>query len=158
MVQIILKKATQMQASNLILYGPPGTGKTYELQQLFAQYMSKTGNETREIYLQRLVSDKSWFMVVAAAVLDLGKAKVPELLQHELIQARFLSAKTSNKSQTIWAALQIHSCVDCPNVQLNLEKRSGPLIFWKDEDGAWQINDSVKEDVPEATELLANKS
>jgi 5-methylcytosine-specific restriction enzyme B len=66
------EEPTQMQVSNLILYGPPGTGKTYELQQLFEQYMSKTGNETREIYLQRIVTDKSWFLVVAAAILDLG--------------------------------------------------------------------------------------
>lgn len=148
------EEAIQIQASNLILYGPPGTGKTYELQQRFAQYSSETDHETREIYLQRIVSGKSWLLVVAAAMLDLGKAKVPELLQHELIQARFLSAKTSNKSQTVWAALQIHSCLDCPNVQFNPEKRSGQLIFWKDEDGTWRIKDTAKQDVPEATELL----
>ena len=148
------EEAIQIPASNLILYGPPGTGKTYELQQRFAQYTSETDHEKREIYLQRIVSGKPWFQVVAAAILDLGKAKVPELLKHELIQARFLSAKTSNKSQTLWAALQIHSCLDCPNVQFNPERRSGPLIFWKDEDGAWRIKDTAIEDVPEATELL----
>lgn len=141
-------------ASNEILYGPPGTGKTFNLQQLFNKYTDEMGGESREAYLQRLVADKSWFQVVAAAMLDLGKAKVAEILQHELITARFSSASTSNKPQTIWATLQIHSKLDCQNVKYNADRRCEPLIFWKNEDSTWQIDEKVIDEIPDTALLL----
>lgn len=141
-------------ASNIILYGPPGTGKTYNLQHLFEEYTEETGNESREAYLQRLVADKSWFQVVAAALLDLGTAKVPELLQHELIIARFVSAITKNKPQTIWAALQIHSKLDCPNVKYNADRRCEPLVFMKDENAIWSIDNKAIDEIPDIEQLL----
>lgn len=139
---------------NLILYGPPGTGKTFELQQRFKKFTDEMGGESREAYLQRLVADKSWFQVVAAAMLDLGKAKVAEILRHELIIARFSSASTSNKPQTIWASLQIHSKLDCQNVKYNADRRCEPLIFWKNDDSTWQIDEKVIDEIPDTAQLL----
>ena len=154
---ISMESRQMSEAENLIYYGPPGTGKTYKLQRYFEEFTSGEGDESREIFLQRVVSDKSWFQVVAAALLDLGgKAKVPDLIKHELVVARFNVSTSKVKSTTLWATLQVHTEKECPDVSYTPDKRYDPLVFWKDANSNWSINkDKLESEAPDVFTLVS---
>ncbi|GAM11758.1 5-methylcytosine-specific restriction enzyme B [Geobacter sp. OR-1] len=134
---------------NLILYGPPGTGKTYLLQnEYFPLFTDAKTPQTRESYLESLVSQLSWWQVVALALLELKTAKVPVIHQHPLLQAKDRIMAQKNSRAMIWAMLQTHTVTECAHVQYT--KRLEPLIFSKDADGAWSVDPQlVSSDAPE---------
>lgn len=141
---------------NLILYGPPGTGKTYRLTQLFEEFTSNSTGESEASYLSRLVEDKPWWQIVAAAVLDSQKVKVPALLRHPLIQAKLAQTSIKSPNARLWSSLQSHSVQGCPHV--NYQNKIEPSIFWKDIDSIWSVKeDLLQELAPEVIELK-NKS
>jgi hypothetical protein len=144
------------KAKNLILYGPPGTGKTFRLQGLFKQYTSHEENEARKLYLQRVVSDKSWFQVIAATILVLGgQAKTTEILKHELVVAKFAISGVSPRINTIGKHLEMHSAIECQYVVCNKEYLVAPLVFWKDENSVWSVNQELlKSESPEVFDLV----
>jgi hypothetical protein len=142
-------------AQNLILYGPPGTGKTYHLTQFFDKYTSSSTGETGGSYLSRLVTDKPWWQVVGAAVLDIGKAKVPFLLTHPLVRAKLEQTSIQSPNNRLWATLQSHAIQDCPNV--NYQKKLEPQFFWKETDSIWTVKEELLQELaPEVIELKNN--
>lgn len=144
---------TQTKAENLILYGPPGTGKTFTLTKRFKQYTTSNSTESEESVLARLVADKPWWQIVGAAVLDKGRARVPELLTHRLIKAKLALTSIESPNARLWATLQFHTIQDCPNV--NYQRRHDVQFFWKDEDATWSVNQELLQDLaPEVAELL----
>ncbi len=108
----INRLTTSFVPQNLILYGPPGTGKTYQLRNLQLDFTEETASETCTEFLASLVADKPWWMVVAAAVLDLKRVKVSDVVMHELVQAKQQVTPKKNLGATIWICLAAHSVND----------------------------------------------
>lgn len=128
---------------NIILYGPPGTGKTYTLQnEYFDKFTVKNRKKTKDEFLREFVTDLSWWEVTALALYDNhSKAfKVPELLKHELIQAKIKTSKSKRPGNTIWYYLQHHTSPD--SVTVNAKDRKDPFIFEKHTDSSWSIDKS----------------
>jgi hypothetical protein len=140
---------------NLILYGPPGTGKTFKLKDYFPNFTSKEKLQTKEEYLESIVSNLSWWEVIAVVLIDLGESKVLDILKHPLLQAKNRTSATKTPKNTIWAQLQMRTKTDCPNV--NLLNRLEPGVFYKDEKSVWSIdNELVKSELPELIEIFNN--
>lgn len=138
---------------NLILYGPPGTGKTFKLKDYFPNFTSKEKLQTKEEYLESIVTDISWWEVIAVVLMDLGESKVLDILNHPLLQAKNRTSDTKTPKNTIWAQLQMRTKIDCPNV--NLSNRLEPGVFYKDEKSVWTIDkEIVKNELPELIEIL----
>lgn len=145
-------QSTRKPAENLILYGPPGTGKTYHLTQYFKDYTTNSSGETEESYLARLVADKPWWQVIGAAVLDMGRIKVRDLLKHRLIVAKFSQTEIKNPGARLWATLQSHTVQECHLVKY--QRKLDPQIFWKDENSVWSVKEDLVQDLaPEISEL-----
>ncbi|WP_369765331.1 AAA family ATPase [Flavobacterium sp. WC2429] len=142
-------------ALNQILYGPPGTGKTFELQNThFDNFTIRETALTREQYLESVVADLTWWQVISIAVFDLGKAKVNDIVNHELIKIKEKLSSSKTVRPTIWGQLQSHTVMECTFV--NVSNRSEPLYFSKSEDSKWTIDEKLLDDYyPEAKNILA---
>ncbi|SHG41012.1 hypothetical protein SAMN05444396_11163 [Flavobacterium segetis] len=117
---------------NQILYGPPGTGKTFRLQkEYFDKFTIKETSLTREQFLETKVADLTWWQVISIAVLDIGKAKVNDIFNHEFIRLKEKLSSSKTVRPTIWGQLQSHTIMDCQYV--NVSNRSEPLFFNKNE-------------------------
>jgi hypothetical protein len=138
---------------NMILYGPPGTGKTYRLKNdFFARYTSSEVTVTRDEYLKNLCASLAWWEVIALAVLDMKRAKVSDIFQHELVQHKSTASNSKSVTPTIWGQLQSHTIEECEFV--NVSKRFQILIFNKTENSEWEvILEKVEEQVPELLTL-----
>ena len=124
---------------NQILYGPPGTGKTYSLKQKFFDLFTiKENSLSREQFLDELVKPLSWWQVITIVLLDINKASVTEIYDHELIKIKGSQSSSKTIVPTIWGQLQAHTIKECQNV--NVEKRQNPLYFSKDENSNWTID------------------
>jgi len=142
-----------LPALNTILYGPPGTGKTYTLQKRYMGLFTESQTITREQYAQDLVSEMTWLQVITTVLYDLKAAKVSAIFAHPLLQAKNLLSANRTPKNTIWAWLQRHTKLDCPNVKF--EKRDEPQIFWKDENATWSVDQAmVDEQLPELAEKM----
>jgi len=154
-------KTSSVQISiplNTIIYGPPGTGKTYYLKNaLFDKFTEKQSIQTKEEFCVELVQGISWWHVISIAMLDLKKAKVQEIYEHPLIQAKANISTTKTPKNTIWSLLQRHTKEDCPNV--NFKKRDNPLFFEKDTQATWTIDEEItKVETPDFFDLLEKYS
>jgi len=141
---------------NQILYGPPGTGKTYSLQKkYFDQFTIKESSITREQYLEQIVSELNWWQVISIAVLDLEKAKVNAIYEHEFVKIKESLSSSKTVRQTIWGQLQTHTAIECPHVNVNFTKRQEPLYFDKNDRSEWIIDtDLLEQFFPEAFDYL----
>ncbi|MDH0675551.1 hypothetical protein N5D03_13490, partial [Empedobacter sp. GD03861] len=142
------------QPLNQILYGPPGTGKTYSLKQKFFDLFTVRENSlSREQFLNELVKPLSWWQVITIVLLDINKARVTEIYDHELIKIKESQSASKTIVPTIWGQLQAHTVNDCPNV--NVEKRQNPLYFSKDKNSIWTIDLKLVEELyPEIIEIF----
>ena len=140
---------------NQILYGPPGTGKTYKLKNdYFEKFTVKEESQTREQFLMELVSNFTWWQAITIVLLDLKRAKVLDILNHELIQIKERLSSSKTVRPTIWGQLQTHTILSCEHVKV--VERSEPLYFQKDADSFWSIvEDDLKEKYPEAYDLFS---
>ena len=138
---------------NQILYGPPGTGKTYYLKnQLFSQYTSQQTAISKENHFDTIVSDCSWWQVIAIALLDLKKAKVTTIFENEWIQKKISLSNANSIRPILWSQLQSHTINECEFV--NVSSRQQPLLFNKTKDSYWEIlEEEVKELAPELYNL-----
>jgi hypothetical protein len=126
---------------NQIFYGPPGTGKTYLMQQIISSWSLieyKKGGE--EVY-EEFVTGRPWWQILALTLYLKETASVPDLLQDELVKAKFRTNNVQHKPQRLWSTLQNHTVIECKNVQRNTEQRHGALIFFKDLPSSWRLAD-----------------
>lgn len=141
---------------NQILYGPPGTGKTFKLKNdYFKHFIVKETAQTREQFLDDFVSDLTWWQIITVVLLDLKRAKVLDIHEHELIRIKESLSTSKTVRPTIWGQLQSHTVLNCENV--NVTGRSEPLYFHKDSKSNWSIvEEDLKEKFPEAYDLHSN--
>jgi hypothetical protein len=134
---------------NLILYGPPGTGKTYYLEKDLFPFFIETGVELdRETFLHQLGKDRSWFQVVALALLDIGASRPKSLYEHPLIKGKISTSNTKYPGASVRASLQQHTVEECSSV--TYAKRLAPLVFERTDDGLWSANEEqIKLDCPD---------
>lgn len=134
---------------NTILYGPPGTGKTHILKNQYMDMFTSTESSiTRQDFLKDIIQNCSWWQVIALAVLELGKTKVTDILNHEYIQIKAQLSNSTTVTQTIWGQLQSHTIEECEYVKV--VKRISPLIFNKTEKSEWEIlQNEIEEQSPE---------
>jgi len=137
---------------NVILYGPPGTGKTYQLSNYyFDKFTSKRSTVSRDEFLKTFVVDRSWWEIIALVLLDIGKSKVADIFNHELLQLKASLSNSTTVTPTIWGQLQSHTVDYCETVKVS--KKGSPLIFNKTEDKFWEIIDEeVTQQAPELFE------
>ncbi len=142
-----------LPSRNIILYGPPGTGKTYALRNEYMARFTESRVETREQFAQELAGELTWLEVISIVLYDLGPAKASDIFDHILLQAKIRLSSNQNPKNTIWAWLQRHTKMDCPNVKY--AQRDEPLIFSKDEHAVWTVDrEMVDEQLPELTDKL----
>ena len=141
---------------NTILYGPPGTGKTYRLKnEFFDRFTDKSSNQSKEEYLEKLVTDYSWWEVIAASLYDLKVAKVKNISEHPILKAKVAVSSNKNVRATLWGTLQAHTIQECEYV--NYTNRQAPLIFNKNGNSEWEvIEENLTAEAPEIIELVAN--
>lgn len=151
-IQQTLKNNITM-ALNTILYGPPGTGKTYTMQSMCNKFTITKAVQTREEFLEDLISKTTWWETIAAALMQLKASSVPNLEKHEFIQIKSKQSTTSNVKQMIWGSLQNRTDPSCEFVKFT--DRREPYIFMKDEKSVWTIlEDRVKNEAPEIINFL----
>jgi hypothetical protein len=137
-----------MSALNTILYGPPGTGKTYTLRNEYMSRFTESQMVTQEQFAQEIAGELTWLQVITIVLYDLGPEKVSAIFEHPLLQAKIRLQANQTPKNTIWAWLQRHTKIDCPNVKG--AQRDEPLIFSKDENAIWSVDqDMVNEQLPE---------
>ena len=140
---------------NQIFYGPPGTGKTYKLLSLIEQYTTNLQPEDSDSFYLGLVENRTFWEILSVILLEKKSARVPELREHPLIAAKFVTTEIQHPSQRLWSSLQIHTVDDCPNVNLNPGLRHGVSIFYKEPDSSWRLADEAafKAEFPELVQL-----
>ncbi|MDA7762260.1 AAA family ATPase [Crocinitomicaceae bacterium] len=146
---------THHQPINTILFGPPGTGKTYKLKtDYFPKYSSKESSLSEAQYFEQVVSELTWFEVIALALLEHDTPmNVPELKQNRWITTKAEYSSMKNVSAGMWSQLQSHTIDNCEYV--NTKDRQSPQIFNKNEDKSWEISKEDFEDLtPEFIEIL----
>jgi len=148
------RTALDLPSKNVILYGPPGTGKTYTLRTKYMEWFTdRQTAKSREQFADDLVAVMSWWEVIAMVMLDLGKAKVTDILDHSLMQARIRRSENRNPRAAVWAHIQMHTKRDCENVAYS--KRYEPLLFEKSDKSVWSIDEeAVQTEVPELADKL----
>ena len=149
-----VKAPIDLPSKNVILYGPPGTGKTYALRTRYMEHFTDYKSaKTREEHADELVADMAWWEVITMVMLDLGAAKVSEILRHPLLQARVRRSENRTPRAAIWAHIQMHTKRDCEHVAYS--KRYEPLLFTKSEQSVWSIDEELaREEVAELAEKL----
>ena len=108
---------------------------------------------TREQFAQEIAGELTWLQVITIVLYDLKSAKVSAIFDHPLLQAKIRLQANQNPKNTIWAWLQRHTKMDCPNVKY--AQRDEPLIFSKDEQSVWSVDrEMVDEQLPELIDKL----
>jgi len=125
---------------NQILYGPPGTGKTYKLQQIIEKWDLKEKISAEKDYAL-FVKDYTWWKIIALALLELGRVRVPDLANHPLIIAKLGSNNLKSLKTRLWSSLQHHCVDDCDNVKL--AKRIGEKVFYKEDNSDWRLDNAA---------------
>lgn len=138
---------------NVILYGSPGTGKTFvsnQFSDLIVRDQLEEETSDKQIYLN-ILPGLTWHDAIALAMYPRSSTrilyKVPDLVNHELIQVYWNFTQTKKLSNQLWAMLQIHTHPDCPTVKR--ANRQPPYLFEKTNQGEWFLTDSGKEYVEE---------
>lgn len=134
----------QRIALNQILYGPPGTGKTYELTQQFNRLSESSQELSRDEFLLEITKSLRWWETLAICLYQAGTVSVPELMEHEIIKARFGHTRGKIRPQRLWSPLQIHTVEECDNVQFDLSKRANIRLFIKENDSKWRLHDRTQ--------------
>lgn len=142
---------------NLILFGPPGTGKTHTLQKIldqdFGPLMHESSGDER---LREQARALTWFETIALALHALtGRATVPRLRAHPLIQAKNAVNQRSHLDSGLWATLQAHTVRNSKTV--NYSRRTDPHVFDKEEDGTWRLVELPDYLRPKAEEIFGTK-
>lgn len=148
------KPLVNLPSKNVILYGPPGTGKTYALRTKYMEcFTDRQTAQSHEQFGDDLVSAMSWWEVITMVMLDLKTAKVADILNHPLLQARIRRSENRNPRAAVWSHIQMHTKRDCEHVAYS--KRYEPLLFEKSDKSVWSIDiEAAHAEVPELAEKL----
>lgn len=128
---------------NKILFGPPGTGKTYKLNQFKQTFIDESITLVNDELTFDLALKSSWWKIIAAILFKKGPMKVPDIVDHPMIQAKHNPDKPTKANQIVWSQLQLHTKKD--NEHVNHVRRHDPLIFDKDEDSNWSVDKQAVE-------------
>ncbi len=144
----------QIIPMNKILYGPPGTGKTYYLKNnLFDKYTIKGTSISKEKYFEEVVSNLTWWQVIALALLESGVINVTSILANRWVAKKASLSESKNVRATIWGTLQMHTIEESETVAY--KQRQVPLIFDKTEDKEWELlKTELDEQSPELYDIL----
>jgi len=148
------KKAPIKYPVNLILYGPPGTGKTYRIQKEYTGDFTSEKPIDKDSFLIGITETMRWWEVVAVALLELGKAELKDIYNHELIKAKGKTTIGKTPNHTVRFELQNHTVLECKIV--NCSRKTEPLIFSKDADSQWTlVKDKVQKETPELLDIAS---
>lgn len=153
------------RAINRIYTGVAGTGKTYQLLQLAQQYTHTLTAMSSAQRLDALVADSTWREVICLVLLDLqaqGKqlVKVPEILEHDILQARAQRSDNRHLSATLHQTLSLHrahtgvQASDSAVLGSINESRAALPLFDKDSSGAWYLLPDAREHLHELQQRL----
>ena len=145
----------KMNPINQILYGPPGTGKTFKLKDnYFPMYTTKETSLSAEQHFKNVVSECSWWQVVALALLELGaSSKVADIMSNRWVKRKSEISDSKNIRAIMWSSLQSHTIQNSETV--GVKQRQSPYIFNKKDDSNWGIiENEVREQIPELYEML----
>ncbi len=140
---------------NQILYGPPGTGKTYKLKhQYFPMYTTKETSLSSDQHFKNVVSECSWWQVVALALLELGaSSKVADIMNNRWVKRKSEISDSKNIRAIMWSSLQTHTIQNSETVGVKL--RQSPYIFNKLDESNWEIlENEVREQIPELYDMI----
>jgi hypothetical protein len=139
---------------NQIIYGPPGTGKTFYLKnKLFEKYTVKETSISQEKYFEERVATLTWWQVIALALIEIGTARVNNILENRWVSKKARLSESKNVRATLWGTLQMHTVIESKNVAYT--QRQTPFIFDKNEDKSWRLLEvELKEQVPELYDIL----
>ena len=145
----------QKQTINQILYGPPGTGKTFKLKdKYFPKYTSQESSLTGEQHFKNVVSECSWWQVIAIALMELGvSSKVVDIMNNRWVKKKSELSDSKNIRSIMWTFLQSHTIQNSETVSVKL--RQSPFIFNKKDNSNWEIlENEVRDQIPELYEIL----
>jgi len=139
---------------NTIIYGPPGTGKTYKLKcELFGLFTDEHSTQTKSEFCEELAHDLAWWEIISIVLLDLKQAKVQQIFDHPLLQAKNNISQNKTPKNIIWHWLMSYTKEDCRNVTFH--RRHEPQLFWKDEQSTWSIDEEVaRSETPDFFDVL----
>jgi len=147
--------SVDLPARNVIYYGPPGTGKTYFLKdKLFPRFTKVFAGKSRARWIVERTDAMSWWKVIAAALLQMGPAKVPQIVEHEFVRAKIETTDQAEPKAMLWSMLQQHTFPDCAEVKY--AKRIEPALFRKDAKSIWSVDTAAMEEaIPEVAEFVS---
>jgi predicted Mrr-cat superfamily restriction endonuclease len=151
----IHSEKTNHMPINQILYGPPGTGKTFKLKdKYFPMYTTKETSLSAEQHFKNVVSECSWWQVIALALLELGDAsKVAEIMNNRWVIKKSELSDAKSIRPIMWSCLQSHTIQTSETV--GVKQRQAPFIFNKKNESYWEILEmEVREQIPELYEML----
>jgi hypothetical protein len=151
----IHSEKTNHMPTNKILYGPPGTGKTFKLKdQYFPMYTTKESSLSAEQHFKNVVSECSWWQVIALALLELGTAsKVADIMNNRWVKKKSELSDAKSIRPIMWSCLQSHTIQTSETV--GVKQRQAPFIFNKKNESNWEILEiEVREQIPELYEML----
>ena len=153
----IHSEKTNHKPTNKILYGPPGTGKTFKLKDhYFPMYTTKETSLSAEQHFKNVVSECSWWQVIALALLELGDAsKVADIMNNRWVKKKSELSDAKSIRPIIWSCLQSHTIQTSETV--GVKQRQAPFIFNKKNESYWEILEiEVREQIPELYEMLVS--
>lgn len=150
----IMKSNNRIAPVNQILYGPPGTGKTHKLKnEYFSKYTITENSISPEAHFEEMVSQLTWWQVIALALFEIGTNKVNDILENRWVAKKALLSESKNIRATIWGTLQMHTVTESTTVKYT--QRQTPFIFDKTEDKKWVLlENELQEQAPETLEAL----
>lgn len=138
---------------NIIFYGPPGTGKTRQILELQKEFIDKSVTDNKDAVVKWIQDDSvTWWDVIAGALVDLDRpVAVPDLLNHDFIQAKLKNNNVRFPTNTLWKVLQTHA-ID--SERHKIKHKQEPLILDKDDDSKWFLTGDWQNELTDIIQLV----